>query len=130
MKYYKGCKVCSRLGHMGINGRNYKLAVICSLRLCFFFFFNFGKWGICLFILIWLAVLHGTWELSFLTRDRMDPPCIGSRVLNTGPPGNSLIFELTNVSLTYTACQLKGIIFKFSRQYLVIILSTVHGSVT
>ena len=48
----------------------------------------------------YLFLVHciGSWlwhfESSSLTRDRTQAPCIGSAVLATGPPGNSLNFFL------------------------------------
>ena len=47
----------------------------------FSFAFNF---------LSFLAVPHGMWDLSSLTRDPTHIPCIGSAVLTTGPPRKSL----------------------------------------
>ena len=49
---------------------------------CFFFLF--------LKIFLFLAALHGMWDLSFPTRDRTLTPYSGSTVLTTGPPGDSL----------------------------------------
>ena len=44
---------------------------------------------VCLFF-NFLATPHGMWDLSSPTRDRTHDPCIGSRVLTTGPVGKSL----------------------------------------
>ena len=41
-------------------------------------------WGI-----FFLAMLHGMWDLSSLTRDQTHVPCIGSTVLTTELPGKS-----------------------------------------
>ena len=46
-----------------------------------------------------LAMPHGMWDLSSLTRDRTCAPCIG-RVLTTGPPGKPLIWILVSESAT------------------------------
>ena len=46
-----------------------------------------------------LAMPHGMWDLSSLTRDWTCAPCIG-RVLITGPPGKPLIWILVSESAT------------------------------
>ena len=66
------------------------------VRLSLFYFILFCSQAIyiqiCTFfyILGFFAMLHGTWDLSSLTRDQTPNPCTGSTELITGLPGKSL----------------------------------------
>ena len=65
------------------------------------------------FIFIFLASLHGLWDLSSLTRDWT---WALSRVLTTGPPGNSLGMVLIhtefNETISYADRRLNLLIFR------------------
>ena len=65
--------------HEGVEGHIHGAWRALLGHLVFFFFFNFS------------AMLSGTWDLSFLTRDRTCASCIWKRGdLTTEPPGKSL----------------------------------------
>ena len=66
---------------------------MCLKSICVYFF---------LFLIYFLAVQHGMWDLSFLTRDRTSVPC---HCIDTGSPGMSLYLWLCEYhSITLHCC--------------------------